>query len=99
MGRAGQSRHFPLGFGNGRQTHNHRETSESLSVRVAREEYMRIHVKAIFENGQLRPLQAIRLAEKQVVTVSIDDDDATAQNQTHFVLSPDLWQAFCDALD
>ena len=59
---------------------------------------MSIQVKAIFENGLLRPLRAVRLAEKQEVTVTIDDDSAP-QDSAQFVLPPDRWQAFCDALD
>lgn len=59
---------------------------------------MSIQVKAIFENGLLRPLQAVRLAEKQEVTVTIDDE-AVALDEAHFVLPPQRWQEFCEALD
>lgn len=60
---------------------------------------MSIQVKAIFENGLLRPLQAVRLAEKQEVTVTIDTPAAADDDRSRFVLPPDRWQTFCDALD
>jgi predicted DNA-binding antitoxin AbrB/MazE fold protein len=63
------------------------------------EECMTIQVKAIFENGLLRPLQEVRLAEKQEVTVTIDADDIVAYDKAHFALPPDRWQEFCNALD
>ena len=59
---------------------------------------MSIQVKAIFKNGLLRPLQAVRLAEKQEVTVLIEVG-ARSDDEVRFALSPDRWQAFCDALD
>jgi predicted DNA-binding antitoxin AbrB/MazE fold protein len=61
---------------------------------------MSVQVRAVFENGVFRPLQAVRLAERQEVTVTIDGHDAdNAVDRAHFALSPDHWQAFCDALD
>jgi len=63
---------------------------------------MSIQVKAIYENGVLRPLESLELAERQEVTVTIDGNGtefATKADQVRFVLSPDRWQSFCDALD
>ena len=61
---------------------------------------MSIQVTAIYENGVLRPLQSVSLAERQEVTVTIDTNGAEhAADQVRFVLPPDRWQAFCDALD
>lgn len=59
---------------------------------------MSIQIQAIFENGLLRPLQAVPLAESQRVTVTIDDE-MQAYDPVRFVLPPERWQAFCDALD
>ena len=56
---------------------------------------MSIQIQAIFENGLLRPLEDVRLTEKQRVTVTIDE----ANEQAQYALSPDRWQSFCDALD
>jgi Protein of unknown function DUF104/Protein of unknown function (DUF1778) len=63
---------------------------------------MTTHVDAVFENGVFRPLQPVQLPEHLRVTVSFATEatDANAQPETvHFVLPPDRWQAFCDALD
>ena len=63
---------------------------------------MSIQVKAIFENGVFRPLQLVQLQEKQEVTVTIEGngvDSLPSGDQVLFVLSPDRWQSFCDALD
>ena len=60
---------------------------------------MSIQVKAIFENGVFRPLQSVQLAEKQEVTVTIDGHGADTSDQVLFVLPPERWQTFCDALD
>ena len=59
---------------------------------------MSIHVKAIYENGVFRPLQSVDLPERQEVTVTIDGSGAEI-DQVLFVLPPDRWQTFCDALD
>lgn len=57
---------------------------------------MSIQVQAIYENGVLRPLQSVQLAENEEVTVTIDGHGA---DQVLFVLPPAHWQSFCDALD
>jgi predicted DNA-binding antitoxin AbrB/MazE fold protein len=59
---------------------------------------MSIQVKAIYEKGVFRPLEAVSLREKQEVTVTIDGD-AEAAHQVLFALPPDRWQSFCEALD
>jgi predicted DNA-binding antitoxin AbrB/MazE fold protein len=59
---------------------------------------MSIQVKAIYENGVFRPLQSVDLPERQEVIVTIDDSGAEI-DQVLFILSPDRWQTFCDALD
>ena len=59
---------------------------------------MSVQVKAIYENGVFRPLQSVDLPERQEVTVTIEDWGDEAK-QVLFVLPPDRWQAFCDALD
>jgi predicted DNA-binding antitoxin AbrB/MazE fold protein len=59
---------------------------------------MSVQVKAIYENGVFRPLQSVDLPERQEVTVTIEDPGDEAK-QILFVLPPDRWQAFCDALD
>ncbi len=60
---------------------------------------MGIQVKAVFENGLLRPLQTVQLAEKQEVTLTIESGASAGDDQAHFVLPPDRWEEFCDALD
>jgi predicted DNA-binding antitoxin AbrB/MazE fold protein len=59
---------------------------------------MSVQVKAIYENGVFRPLQSVDLPERQEVTVTIEDRGEDSE-QVRFVLPPDRWQAFCDALD
>jgi predicted DNA-binding antitoxin AbrB/MazE fold protein len=59
---------------------------------------MSVQVKAIYENGVFRPLQSVDLPERQEVTMTIEDRGEEAK-QVVFVLPPDRWQAFCDALD
>ena len=59
---------------------------------------MSVQVKAIYENGVFRPLQSVDLPERQEVTVTIEDSGDEAK-QVLFVLPPDRWQAFCNALD
>lgn len=55
-------------------------------------------VRAVYENGVFRPLQLVELPERQEVTVTISGNgDGT--EQALFVLPPDRWQTFCDALD
>jgi predicted DNA-binding antitoxin AbrB/MazE fold protein len=62
---------------------------------------MSIHLEAIYENGIFRPLQPVCLPERKRVTVTFDEepDAADSADELHFVLPPDRWQAFCDALD
>jgi predicted DNA-binding antitoxin AbrB/MazE fold protein len=57
-----------------------------------------IQVEAVFENGVFRPLQPVRLADQQRVTV-VYEDSGTADDQAHFVVSEERWLAFCEALD
>ena len=59
---------------------------------------MSVRVRAIYENGVFRPLQAVDLPERQEVTVTVEDQGEEAK-QVLFVLPPDRWQAFCDVLD
>ncbi len=58
---------------------------------------MSVQVRAIYENGVFRPLQSVDLPERQEVTVTTEDRGEAA-DQVLFVLAPDRWQAFCDAL-
>jgi predicted DNA-binding antitoxin AbrB/MazE fold protein len=63
---------------------------------------MSIHLEAVYENGIFRPLQPVRLPERKRVTVTFDEEPEAAADtadELHFVLPPDRWQAFCDALD
>jgi predicted DNA-binding antitoxin AbrB/MazE fold protein len=63
---------------------------------------MSTHLEAVYENGVFRPLQPVQLAEHRRVTLTIDDETdiaAVSADQVHFVLPPDRWQAFCEALD
>lgn len=63
---------------------------------------MSIQMEAVYEDGVFRPLQPVPLAENQRVTVTIDAagaESTPAADAAHFVLSPERWQAFCDALD
>jgi predicted DNA-binding antitoxin AbrB/MazE fold protein len=63
---------------------------------------MSTQLEAVYENGVFRPLQPVHLPEHQRVTVTIDEGAAGsfgAVDQAHFALSPECWQAFCDALD
>jgi predicted DNA-binding antitoxin AbrB/MazE fold protein len=59
---------------------------------------MSIQVKAIYENGVLRPLQSVDLPERQEVMVTIDGNGEET-DQVLFVLPLARWQTFCDALD
>jgi predicted DNA-binding antitoxin AbrB/MazE fold protein len=63
---------------------------------------MTTQLHAVYENGVLRPLQPLPLAEHQCVTISISDETAGGEavlDQTRFVLSPERWEAFCALLD
>ena len=62
---------------------------------------MTTQLQAVYENGVLRPLQPLSLAERQCVTITISDAPAEADvlDRTHFVLSPEGWEAFCELLD
>lgn len=56
--------------------------------------------EAVLENGVLRRLQPVALAEDQRVTVRVDEAAAPdSADQIQFVLSEDCWRAFCNALD
>ena len=59
---------------------------------------MSTHVRAIYETGVFRPLQRVDLQERQEVTVTIDCNGELI-DQLLFVLPPERWQLFCDALD
>jgi predicted DNA-binding antitoxin AbrB/MazE fold protein len=59
---------------------------------------MSVRVRAIYEKGVFRPLQSVNLPEQQEVTLTIEDQGEAAE-QVLFILPPDRWQAFCDALD
>jgi predicted DNA-binding antitoxin AbrB/MazE fold protein len=63
---------------------------------------MTTQLQAVFENGLLRPLQPLALAERQCVTITITEasvDLKGAPDETYFVLSPERWEAFCALLD
>jgi uncharacterized protein (DUF1778 family) len=59
-------------------------------------------MEAVYENGVFRPLQPVPLTEHERVTVTIEAAGTAsppAVDAAHFVLPPERWQAFCDALD
>jgi predicted DNA-binding antitoxin AbrB/MazE fold protein len=59
-------------------------------------------LELVYENRVFRPLRPVHLPEHQHVTVTIDEEAAAPSgmaDQAHFALSPERWQAFCDALD
>lgn len=63
---------------------------------------MSTQLEAVYENGVFRPLQPVLLSEHQRVTVTIDADTTDSSgivDRAHFILPPERWQAFCDALD
>ena len=60
---------------------------------------MKETLEAVYENGVLRPLQPLALAEQQRVTITIDEEAAPPLDSAHFVLPPDRWEAFCQVLD
>ncbi len=61
---------------------------------------MSIQVRAVYENGVFRPLEPVRWSENQEVTVTLEGADlADNGDQVLFVLPPERWQIFCDALD
>jgi predicted DNA-binding antitoxin AbrB/MazE fold protein len=62
---------------------------------------MSTRLEAVYENGVFRPLQPVHLSEHQRVTVTIDEELPlpSAIESVSFVLPPERWQAFCDALD
>jgi predicted DNA-binding antitoxin AbrB/MazE fold protein len=63
---------------------------------------MTTQLQAIYENGVLRPLQPLPFAERQCVTITISDENASvdvALDQAKFVLSTERWEAFCALLD
>jgi uncharacterized protein (DUF1778 family) len=59
---------------------------------------MSIHLDAVYEKGVFRPLQPVALTENQLVKVTVEAVPQGA-DMVHFVLPPERWQAFCDALD
>jgi predicted DNA-binding antitoxin AbrB/MazE fold protein len=71
-----------------------------MALRTEETTAMSIQMEAVYENGVFRPLQPVSLAEHQRVTFTIDDADNSAAvvDAAHFTLTPDQWQAFCDAL-
>jgi predicted DNA-binding antitoxin AbrB/MazE fold protein len=63
---------------------------------------MGTQLELVYENGVFRPLQPVHLSEHQHVTVTIDETAEASSgvaDQAHFILPPERWQAFCDALD
>jgi predicted DNA-binding antitoxin AbrB/MazE fold protein len=66
---------------------------------LERTEVMATQVDAVFENGVFRPLEPVDLPEHLRVRVTIDEHAISSDEQVHFRLSRDQWQAFCDALD
>lgn len=59
-------------------------------------------LQAVYENGVLRPLQPLALAEHQRVLITINEDVADAGQgleQTRFELPADEWERFCALLD
>ncbi|HYV39746.1 MAG TPA: antitoxin AF2212-like protein [Gemmataceae bacterium] len=60
---------------------------------------MGIYLQAIYENGMLRPLQPLALAEGQEVTITINEHADPYQDNTDIVLQPDEWDAFCELLE
>ena len=63
---------------------------------------MTTQLQAVYENGVLRPLQPLDLAERQCVTITVTDetpDAAALMDNAHFVLSAEQWDAFCAVLD
>jgi predicted DNA-binding antitoxin AbrB/MazE fold protein len=63
---------------------------------------MSMQVEAVYQNGVFRPLQPVQLSENRHVTVTIEDETDSAvpaDVQTQFVLTPERWQALCEALD
>jgi predicted DNA-binding antitoxin AbrB/MazE fold protein len=63
---------------------------------------MTTQLQAVYENGVLRPLQPLDIAERQCVTITVTDeaaDTAALMDQAHFVLSAERWDAFCALLD
>jgi predicted DNA-binding antitoxin AbrB/MazE fold protein len=63
---------------------------------------MTTQLHAVYENGVLRPLQPLDLAERQrvLITISPDSEHAVeAVDQTRFELSAERWEAFCALLD
>jgi hypothetical protein len=60
------------------------------------------NLEAVYENGVFRPLQPVALPEHRRVTLTIvegEPGEEAGADQVHFVLPPDRWQAFCEALD
>ena len=61
---------------------------------------MTTHLDAVYENGVLRTLQPLSLAERQCVTISEGPAGTeAAAAQTHFMLAPERWEAFYALLD
>ena len=63
---------------------------------------MTASVEAVYENGVFRPLQPVDLPEHQRVVVTVSGETTIPSDmadQAHFTLSPERWDAFCEALD
>jgi predicted DNA-binding antitoxin AbrB/MazE fold protein len=63
---------------------------------------MTTQLQAVYENGVIRPLQPLDLAERQCVTITVTaeaTDAAALMDQANFVLSAEQWDAFCALLD
>jgi Protein of unknown function DUF104 len=60
---------------------------------------MSTQLQAVYENGVLRPLQPLALAERQCVTITINEDASAHVDHAHFILPPDRWEAFFQLLD
>jgi predicted DNA-binding antitoxin AbrB/MazE fold protein len=56
-------------------------------------------VRAIYENGMLRPLGPVNLAEREQVTLTIDQPTGSSADQVDFRLDAEAWRAFTEALD
>lgn len=59
---------------------------------------MATQIEAVFEDGVLRPLEPLSLADRQRVTLTISAQNASLDD-VHFALPADRWDEFCAALD
>ncbi len=58
---------------------------------------MPTQIDAIFENGVFRPDRSVKLADRQRVTLIVEPVDVA--DRVSFTLDPNVWDAFCVALD